>query len=313
MSTRTYVEARDRDSKTEGRVKHVRDVPYAGTKSSSQRLDIMLPENPQSKKLPVVAFFHGGGWMSGDKESGYHRMEPTVAQGVCIGVTIGYRLSGKAKWPAQIHDGKAAIRWIRGNAERYGMDPERIAIFGTSAGGHLAALIGTTGDNPELEGTLGKHLGQSSRVSCAVEFFGPTDLLAKPKVSLLQRLQRLKGGKKGKDKKQVERLLGGTGANVEDAARQASPLYHVSPDDPPFLIAHGTRDRTVPIDQSIRFHQALLKAGVPSTFIKVEGAGHGIRSRELEIRAQQFLDFHLRGVGQGVDDSTIEADVATPL
>ncbi|MGH7202399.1 MAG: alpha/beta hydrolase fold domain-containing protein, partial [Planctomycetaceae bacterium] len=142
-----------------------RDVPYAGTDNPRQRLDVLLPKEPAGEKpLPVVVFIHGGGWRNGAKERGLRELVPLVESGEYVGVTIGYRLSGEAKWPAQIHDCKAAIRWIRANAAKYHFDPDRIGVVGTSAGGHLVALLGTSGGVEALEGNLGSHDEAGSRV-----------------------------------------------------------------------------------------------------------------------------------------------------
>ena len=111
-----------------------RDVPYAGTDNRRQRLDIYLPKKPRSKKLPVVVFIHGGGWQAGDKTIGATALVPLVRTGDYAGVSVGYRLTDEASWPAQIYDCKAAIRWVRANAEKYGFDPDRIGVWGKSAG-----------------------------------------------------------------------------------------------------------------------------------------------------------------------------------
>ncbi len=155
------------------------DIPYAGTSNPRQRLDLYQPKTRNDNKaLPVVVFIHGGGWQNGDKRGGYRMIGPLVESGDYVGVSVGYRLSGEAIWPAQIHDCKAAIRWLRANAKKYNLDPKKIGVTGTSAGGHLVAMLGTSGDVPDLEGKLGDHLKVSSRVQCVVEQrFGPTERL----------------------------------------------------------------------------------------------------------------------------------------
>lgn len=135
------------------------DLPYAGTDNPRQTLDRYLPnDRKDDKPLPVVVFIHGGAWQAGDKRGGYRTIAPLVESGDCIGVSLGYRLTGESIWPTQIHDCKAAIRWLRANAEKYHLDPNKIGVTGTSAGGHLVAMLGTTGEVPELEGTLGEAL-----------------------------------------------------------------------------------------------------------------------------------------------------------
>ena len=146
-------------------VKLVADLPYADNDNPRQQLDLLLPERPADEKpLPVVVFIHGGAWRGGDRKGGQRMVAPLVAAGDYAGASVGYRLSGEAIWPAQIHDCKAAIRWLRANAKKYNLDPDKIAVWGASAGGHLVAMLGTSGGVKELEGTLGKHTDQSSRV-----------------------------------------------------------------------------------------------------------------------------------------------------
>jgi acetyl esterase/lipase len=259
-------------------------LPYAGTDNPRQTLDLYLPKaRKDDKQLPVVVFIHGGAWQAGDKRGGYRMIASLVESGNYIGVSVGYRLTGEAIWPAQIHDCKAAIRWLRANAEKYKLDPNKIGVTGTSAGGHLVAMLGTTGDVPELEGTLGDHLNESSRVQCVVDQFGPTDLLAM-------------GGSHNNPNSPESRLVGGAVQEMQKVAREASATTHVSPDAPPFLLIHGTNDRTVPFNQSELLHDALKKAGVESTLVPVEGGGHGgFPPQELADRLRQFFDKHLRG------------------
>ena len=217
-----------------------------------------------------------------------------MATGQYVGASVGYRLSGEAIWPAQIHDCKAAIRWLRANAEKYSIDPQRIGVWGGSAGGHLVNMLGTSGDVKELEGDCGSP-EQSSRVSCVVPFCGPTNFLA-PK--------RFEGGKRPSA---VDLLLGGTIEEKQDLAKQASPITYVSPDDPPFLIVHGTADRTVPFEQAEMFDDALRKAGVDVTFVKIVGGGHGIGGEAVHQRVRAFFDKHLRGQPVEVSSEPIPA------
>src|SRR6185312_4709411 len=156
-----------------------KDISYAGTKNPRQTLDLLLPEAAKGgKPLPVIVNIHGGAFRAGDKSMGMRELADIVAGGDYAGATINYRLSGEATWPAQIHDCKAAIRWLRANAAKHGLDPDRIGVIGASAGGHLAAMLGLAGDVAALEGDVGPHTGVSSRVKCVVDQFGPSDLLA---------------------------------------------------------------------------------------------------------------------------------------
>ncbi|MEE8451685.1 MAG: alpha/beta hydrolase fold domain-containing protein [Thermoguttaceae bacterium] len=279
-----------------------RDLPYADTDNPRQRLDLYLPKNPTSDEpLPVIAWIHGGAWRAGDRRSGQGRVAELVAGGNYAGVSIGYRLTGEAIWPAQIHDCKAAVRWIRANAKRYNLDPERIGVWGSSAGGHLVAMLGTSGRVKPLEGTLGKHTDQDSRVTCVVDYFGPSDLLAMGKYPSHM--------KHDAPDSPESRLVGGPVQETREMARSASPNTYASADDPPFLIAHGDKDFTVPYNQSVRLDEALHKAGVDPLFITVEGGGHGFRAPEMTQRVHQFLDKHLRDKEVDISEKPIKEEV----
>jgi acetyl esterase/lipase len=270
-----------------------RDIPYAATKNPRQMLDLVLPNKPSGKgPLPVIAFIHGGGWRGGNKAGGLARIAPFVASGTCAGVSIGYRLSGEAIWPAQIHDCKAAIRWIRANAGKHNLDGERIGVWGPSAGGHLVAMLGTSGGVKALEGQLGPHTALSSRVACVADWFGPTDFCQMD-------AHRLPGSRLVHDSPSSPEslVIGGPIQKNREKVAQANPITYVTKDDPPFLIAHGTKDPLVPWQQSELLEAALRKAGCDVTFVKVVGAGHGgFRSAELDRRLRAFFDKHLRGV-----------------
>jgi uncharacterized sulfatase len=264
------------------------DLSYARTNNPRQTLDLLLPKSPRNDKpLPVVAFIHGGAWQGGDKRQGLSALVGFVQSGEYAGVTIGYRLSGEATWPAQIHDCKAAIRWVRGHARKYHLDPDRIGVMGPSAGGHLVALLGTSGGIEALEGDLGEYRSTSSRVSCVVDEFGPSELLA---------MGRSPGLDHDSPNSPESRLVGGPVQERKNVARSASPVTHVTSDDPPFLIIHGTADPLVPFDQSKRLHDALRRVGVEALLIPVTDGGHGgFRSPELQRRIGRFFDKHLLG------------------
>jgi acetyl esterase/lipase len=263
------------------------DLPYADTGNPRHRLDLYLPTQPKREKLPVVVFVHGGGWQDGDKAVGAALLLPFVRTGEYAGVSVGYRLSDEATWPAQIHDCKAALRFVRVNAARYGLDPDRIGAFGQSAGGHLALMLGLTGGVPVLEGELGAHGGTSSRVAAVANFFGPTELLA------------MVGQPGDIDRAQADapeaKLIGGPLRENPEKAAAASPVTYVTPDDPPVLTVHGTADRTVPYDQGVRIDAALRKAGVTSYLVTVEGGGHGDFGTAADDRVRALFDRYLRG------------------
>jgi acetyl esterase/lipase len=280
-------------------VKLEADIAYAGTDNPRQRLNLLLPRAPKDDRpLPVIAYIHGGAWLAGDRAGGHGRLAGYVAGGEYAAVSIGYRLTGEAKWPAQIYDCKAAIRWIRAHAEKYNLDPEKIGVIGESAGGHLVAMLGISGDVADLEGELGSHGDASSRVQCVVDLFGPSDLLAmKDFPSSLD--HDAAGSPEGK-------LVGGRVSEKKDTAIAASPITYVSADDPPFLILHGSRDMVVPYNQSERLAEALKKAKVECYFVTVDGAGHGgFRNPEVQRRERQFFDKHLRGVEATISEEKI--------
>jgi acetyl esterase/lipase len=267
-------------------VRSLLDIPYADTKHERQRLDLFLPRSPKSKLLPLIVFIHGGGWIEGNKNQGGPLLLPYVAGGEFAGASVAYRFSSDAAWPAQIHDCKAAIRWLRANASKHGIDPDRIGVWGMSAGGHLVSLLGTSGDVDDLDGEVGAHRDASSRVSCVVNYCGPTNLLTV-------------GSNAGNTTKQavdmfVTPLLGGPVTEKADAAREASAVTYISAKDPPFLVTHGTNDELVPFDQSVRFNGALKSAGVDAVFVPVRGGGHNILlAPGLSDRVKLFFERHL--------------------
>ena len=224
-----------------------RDLVYKTVNGAVLTLDLYCPEK-FSGALPVIIYIHGGGWRRGRKEKC-----PAVAlvqDGFAV-ASIDYRLSGTAPFPAQIEDCKAAVRWLRANASTYHLDPDRVGVWGHSAGGHLAALLGTSGGVPELEGT-GDNMQYSSQVQAVCDSAGPADLLAMTNLGPKRTFA-------------IEGLLGGPLEKDKAKAIAASPIHYVSKDDPPFLIVHGEGDRVVPVEQSQRLYEELRKAGVNAT------------------------------------------------
>lgn len=275
------------------------NIPYADTKNPRQQLNLILPKKPSNEApLPVIVYFHGGAWFAGDRSAGHRRLANYADSGEYAGVSVGYRLTSEAVWPAQIHDCKAAIRWIRANAKKYNLNPDKIGVIGDSAGGHLVALLGTGGGVKDLEGNLGSYSNVSSEVQCVVDEFGPTDLWV------------IKDAPGRMDHKSANspagKLLGGRVSDKEDAAKMASPITHVSSDDPPFLIIHGNRDPIVPHNQSELLSAALKKAKVECYFVTVDGAGHGgFRNPAVNKRVMQFFAKQLRGKMQTISEELI--------
>lgn len=263
-----------------------RDVAYVANGHERQRLDLYLPTERSAKQLPLIVFIHGGAWQNGDKVGGKRFVNELVTLGEFVGASINYRLSHHAIWPAQIHDCKAAIRWLKGNAQKYGIDPERIGVIGTSAGGHLVAMLGTTGGVKELEGNLGVHLDQSSKVTAVVDFFGPTELLT---------MNDFPGKMDHNAPNSPEsKLIGGPIQKLKEKTNAASPIHYVSADDATFLMIHGTKDPLVPFDQSRKFDELLDKTKVPSTLITIEGGGHGrFRLQEVDEIVSKFWNQQL--------------------
>ena len=215
-------------------------------------------------------------------------------------MTVGYRLTNEAHWPEQIYDCKAAIRWIRGHAKEYNLDPERIAVWGSSAGGHLSSLLGTSGGVKELEGSIGEFPTMSSRVQCVVNLCGPQDFT--------KALMFDAEGKPIVQDEAVVGLLGGTYEEKRAEAVAASPLTYVTKDDPPFLNIQGTADKRVAYANSEAIHAALQKAGVPTLLLPITGGGNGSVGHPEGIkRAKQFVDKYLRGVDSDIDVTSVAA------
>jgi acetyl esterase/lipase len=267
----------------------VRDIEYAAVGDYKLLLDLYLPE--KAAHAPLVVWIHGGAWRSGSKAD--MPLTWLVSQEFAV-ASVDYRLSPTARFPAQVHDIKAAIRFLRGEQARYGYDTERIAVAGSSAGGHLAALVGTTNDHPQLEGDVGKYLTQSSRVDAIVDYYGPTNFMTILKQSTPHGLSvRVPA---------LQLLLGDQPEHVPELARLASPVAHVDRNDPPLLMLHGDQDPQVPINQSHELHAACKQNGVTASLEVVHGGAHGgdlffdEPRREL---VQQFLEKHLRQRGVG--------------
>jgi acetyl esterase/lipase len=261
------------------------NVEYARANGISLKLDVYLPQNV-AKPYPVIVWIHGGGWRGGSKENPVATF--MVQQGYAV-VSINYRLSNQAIFPAQIHDCKAAIRWIRANAAKYGFNSERLGAWGSSAGGHLVAMLGTAGDIDSLEGTVGGNLQFSSRVQAVCDWYGPANLLT---------ICDFPSNLAHCSPTSPEALLiGGAIPNNLAKARAASPITYVSKNDPPFLIQHGTNDMTVPFHQSVELDSALRANGVSVKFNPIVGAGHGgagFSADSTRRRVSDFFDRHLK-------------------
>jgi acetyl esterase/lipase len=264
------------------------NLEYAAVNGKSLLLDLYLPDKADLP-VPVIVFVHGGGWQAGDRHD--RQALPLVTKGYAV-ASIDYRLSQDAVFPAQLHDCKAAVRWLRAHAKAYGLDPAHIGAWGTSAGGHLVALLGTTGDVKELEGDEG-NLEYSSRVQAVCDWFGPTDLTKMDEQSAASGVPSHMHHN-APDSPEAK-LIGGPVADNKDKAAKANPIAYVSKDDPPFLIMHGDKDPLVPLAQSELLRDALEKAGVTVKLEVMKGAGHGFGNKEIFNGVKEFFDKNLKG------------------
>jgi acetyl esterase/lipase len=239
-----------------------RDLAYVSGGHPRQTLDLYLPA--ATAPLPLIIWIHGGAFRMGSKADDV----PTdyLALGYAV-ASINYRLSQHALFPAQIEDCKAAVRWLRANAARYHLDPARFAAWGSSAGGHLAAMLGTTGAASDLE--VGQHLDLSSRVQAVVDYYGPTDFLQMD-------AQRPPDGMLHDPADSPEsQLVGGAIQQHPERVARANPITYVGAKTPPFLVVHGDHDPLVPYQQSVILAAALTAAGTALSFYTVVGGGHG--------------------------------------
>lgn len=235
-----------------------RDVTYCAPDGIAQKMDIYFPRNMSDKPMPLTIYIHGGGWTSGNKGAGAGTvdMQALLARGYIV-ASLDYRLAPQYKWPSQITDVKCAIRHLRSNAATYRIDPNKIGVWGGSAGGHLVAMLGTADQSAGFD--VGEYLDQSSRVQAVVDLFGPADL---PQM-LTDRAMV------------VGQTVFGAKSSSEPILVSASPVTYITADDPPFLILQGDRDTTVPPEQSQILYDRLKAGGVPATLVMVKNAGHG--------------------------------------
>jgi acetyl esterase/lipase len=286
-------------------------------------MDLYLPSSAPGP-TPVVLWIHGGGWSGGSNEPAPGFTTQLLNRGIAL-ASIKYRLTGDAIAPAQIHDAKGAVRFLRANASTYNIDPLRFGAWGSSAGGHLAALLATSGGVAAAEGNIGGNLTQSSRILAAVEYFGPTDILnmnldvTNPPGSTIDhdapnspesRLIGFSGPGQGIGVLRANQ----TNPNPPYPEKMAlvnlmNPITHVTFNDPDMYIAHGTADTLVPIRQSEKLYNALQTAGVASSYTAVVGAGHGnLGSAPLENAMDLFESVLFRKVGDATLDGIVNLD-----
>jgi acetyl esterase/lipase len=264
------------------------NITYGKAGGTELKLDLARPQG--EGPFPAIVFIHGGGWSKGSRQ-GYRGQIQEAAKRGYIAATISYRLMqyDEAKketttpiFPAQIHDAKAAVRWVRANAKKYRVNPDRIGVTGGSAGGHLSLLVGLTDPASGVEGESGNP-GQSSRVQAVVNVFGPTDMAFCYEKSSVAWIFRL--------------FMGGTPAEAAERYKAASPITYVSKDDPPVLTLHGDKDALVPVEQAKALDEKMKAVGACHTLMVFEGQGHGFGGEHGKKAADatwEFFDRHLK-------------------
>lgn len=292
-----YTSVAESASETDGIIAE-RNIPYVENGHPNQVLDLYLPDPPSGTPLPLMIWIHGGAWFAGSQAN--PPVLYLVNEGFAV-ASIQHRFSSQAIWPAQAHDCKAAIRFLRAHAAEYNLDPNYFGVGGDSSGGHLAAFVGTSGDVSDMEGDLG-NTNVSSRVQAVVDWFGPTDLTLMEQQSGPDSLIQHNAPNSPES-----RLLGGPVQERLELAGTANPLTYVDVDDPPFLIMHGTSDQLVPLGQSVILAKALIDAGVEEvTMQTIAGAGHEgpeFRSEESQQLIKEFLSRKLKRAEEETSDS----------
>jgi acetyl esterase/lipase len=267
------------------------------------KLELLVPQGA-AKLVPVVVWIHGGGWKSGSRTPIPTRVSDLCLRGYAV-ASVDYRLTTTALWPAQIQDVRGAVRWLRAHAAEYGLDPDRFAAWGESAGGHLAAVLATSGGVPsitigsasaDLEGTTGGNPGQSSRVQAAVDWYGATDFL---QMRFYPSTVNHDGATSDESK-----LVGGAIQSYPERVATANPITYASADDPPLLAMHGTLDKLIPFNQSQLLVDALNAAGASATLRPVQGAGHGGSVFDNSSNVQPVYNF--------LDTALLDPDIPAP-
>jgi len=251
------------------------DIEYANPDGQHLQLDLARPKSGDGP-FPAILCIHGGGFRAGARQS-YDGLCLRLAEQGYVAATASYRLAPKYQFPAAIHDVKAAVRWLRANAKKYNIDPNRIGVTGGSAGGHLAQFLAVTADVKQFEGD-GGNPNQSSRVACVVNYYGPSDFT--------------KSYGKSVDAAQVLPMwLGGDLEKAKQKHIAASPLNWVTPGAAPTLCIHGTEDKYVAHEQAVWMIDRLKACGVEAELLTLQGAGHGFKGKDAEIAEKAMLAF----------------------
>lgn len=258
-----------------GEVVVERDMEYSNPDGQHLQLNLARPKEPGTGR-PAVVCIHGGGFRAGKRDR-WDAMCKQLAERGYVAVTVTYRLAPKYQFPAAVHDVKAAVRWLRANADKYGVDRQKIGALGDSAGGHLAQFLGVTGGVAQFEGD-GGNADQSSSVACVVNYYGPSDFT--------------KSYGKSVDAAEVLPLfLGGDVQHERHRHILASPLYWVTPQAAPTLLLHGTEDPYVALEQATWIHDRLKAAEIDVQLLELKGAGHGFKGADAEKAEQALFDF----------------------
>ena len=255
-------------------VKWEKDIVSGKGGDVDLHLDIAYPENA-TKALPCIVVIHGGGWRGGNFKGHVPQILEFAKRGF-VSATIQYRLVPSARWPAQIEDVKCGVRYLRANAEKYHLDPQRVGAVGFSAGAHLSMLLGTMDKQDGLEGS-GGNPDQSSKVQAVVAFFGPTDLAAKDFPANVNGM--------------LHDFLDGTPEEKPANFKAASPITYVDKTDAPTLIYHGTKDALLPYNQAFLMTDKLTAAGVPGRVEMLLGANHGFGGPDAVHTAEGTVAF----------------------
>jgi acetyl esterase/lipase len=252
-----------------------RGLVYGKGGDTDLKLDLAMPKNGGGP-FPAVVCIHGGGWRAGARQNLVPLIKTLASRGY-VAVTITYRLSPKNKWPAQIEDCKAAVRWLRANAKKYKLNPNRIGAVGFSAGGHLVCMVGTSRKQDGFEGK-GGNAEQSSKVQAVVSFFGPTNFISKDWTEKVEQTYLVP-------------ILGATFKDRPELYKNLSPISYVTKEAPPFLFFHGTKDTLVGLRHSKQLAARLKEVGVSARVVEMKGEGHGWGGEKLTQTLEQTIAF----------------------
>ena len=305
--TSSVAPAAQQDVKLPPGVRMERDISYIPNGDEAQRLDLYLPEKLSEHPMPLIVHIHGGGWMGGSKFP--CPVVNMVNRGYAV-ASVEYRFSQKAVFPAQIQDCQAAIRWLRAHRDEYHIDPDHLGAVGGSAGGHLSALVATSGGKKAFP-PIGGNEDQSDRVQCVCNIYGPADF-----TTVMQQAEDDKNVRNifkfNTPGDPYSQLIGVSLVDNKEKTDAVSPIHYVSEDNPPMLILHGTYDALVPYAQSVELQAALKAKGVEVWLQTLPGSGHGGPSfgkPAVIALTQNFFDKYLRGTDVKIE-LVPEADIA---